>query len=122
MKLFETLSEDNFLLFAAKHYYNPTCIDAEEFHEDLKRFKYVKRLLNRYLDQKTLAERLILNHLIVIFNVFGMGAGLKMLEYRLDDKHWPIVKPFLIFLKVIPNDKYTGIQMDEQVVEELRKI
>lgn len=122
MKLFETLSEDNFLLFAAKHYYNPTCIDAEEFHEDLKRFKYVKRLLNRYLDQKTLAERLILNHLIVIFNVFGMGAGLKMLEYRLDDKHWPIVKPFLIFLKVIPNDKYTGIHMDEQVVEELRKI
>lgn len=122
MKLFESLTEDNFLLFAAKHYYNPTCIDAEEFHEDLKRFKYVKRLLNRYLDQKTLAERLILNHLIVIFNVFGMGAGLKMLEYRLDDKHWPIVKPFLIFLKVIPNDKYTGIQMDEQVVEELRKI
>jgi len=122
MKLFETLNEDVFTLFAARHYYNPSCIDAEEFHEDLKRFKYVKRLLNRYIDNGTLSERLILNHLIVIFNVFGMDAGLKMLEYKLDDKHWPVVKPFLIFLNVIPNYKYTGIDMDNHVVELLRKI
>ena len=123
MKLFETLNEDVFTLFAARHYYNPTCIDAEEFHEDLKRFKYVKRLINRYVDQGTLSERLILNHLIIIFNVFSVPAGLKMLEYKLDTKkHWPVIKPFLVFLKVIENDKYTGIEMDTNVVEQLRKI
>jgi len=123
MKLFETLNEDVFTLFAARHYYNPTCIDAEEFHEDLKRFKYVKRLINRYVDQGTLSERLILNHLIIIFNVFSVPAGLKMLEYKLDtEKHWPVIKPFLVFLKVIENDKYTGIEMDTNVVEQLRKI
>ena len=79
MKLFQTLNEDVFTLFAARHYYNPTCIDAEEFHEDLKRFKHLKRLLNRYIDKKTLNERLIMNHMIVIFNVFGISSGLKML-------------------------------------------
>lgn len=122
MKLFERLSEDTFTIFAARHYYNPTCIDADEFHEDLKRFKYVKRLLNRYLDNNVLSERLILNHLIVIFNVFGVPAGLKLLEYKLDDRHWSVVKPFLIFLKIVENDKYIGIKMDETVVEKLREI
>lgn len=120
MKLFETLNEDVFTLFAARHYYNPTCIDADEFHEDLKRFKYVKRLLNRYLDSGRMSERLILNHLVVIFNVFGIDAGLKMLEYKLDDKHWSVVKPFLVYLRIIANDKYTGIAMDQNIVEILR--
>jgi hypothetical protein len=122
MKLFKTLNEETFTLFAARHFYNPTCIDAEEFYEDIKRFKYIKRLLNRYIDQGVLAERLILNHLVVIFNVFGIPAGLKMLEYKLDDKHWPVVKPFLIKLAIIENNKYTGIAMDQHVVDELRKI
>jgi len=120
MKLFETLNEDVFTLFAARHYYNPTCIDAEEFHEDLKRFKYVKRLLNRYLDNGKLSERLIMNHLVIIFNVFGFDAGMKMLEYKLDEKHWAVVKPFLVYLKVSTNDKYTHVPMDSQVVEVLR--
>lgn len=122
MKLFHTLNEEVFTLFAARHYYNPTCINAEEFHEDMKRFKYVKRLMNRYLNGSELPERLILNHLIVIFNVFSIPAGLKMLEYKLEDRHWPVVKPFLIFLKIIENDKYTGIPMDETVIKVLRKI
>lgn len=120
MKLFESLNEDVFALFAARHYYNPTCIDAEEFHEDLKRFKYVKRLLNRYLDNGKLSERLIMNHLVIIFNVFGYDAGMKMLEYKLDEKHWAVVKPFLVYLKVSTNDKYTHVPMDSQVVEVLR--
>jgi len=123
MKLFETLNEDVFTLFAARHYYNPICIDAEEFHEDLKRFKYVKRLLNKYIENKKLSERLILNHLIVIFNVFGIPAGLKMLEYKMqEEKYWKVLKPFLIFLKIITNDKYTGVEMDKNVIEQLRKI
>lgn len=118
----EILNEKNLLLYAAKHYYNPRFSDIEEFHEDLKRFKYIKRLVNRYLDNGVLTERLILNHLIVIFNVFGIEPSLQMLEVKLDEKHWPVIKPFLIFLKYITNDQITGITMDEKVVEVLRKI
>ena len=120
MKLFQTLNEDVFTLFAARHYYNPTCIDAEEFHEDLKRFKYVKRLLNRYLDNGKLAERLIMNHLVILFNVFGYDAGLKMLEYKLEPKHWSVVNPFLIYLKVQLNTKYSNVMSDKNVVNKLR--
>jgi len=116
------LNDKNILLYAAKHYYNPRFSDIEEFHEDLKRFKYVKRLVNRYLDDGDLAERLILNHLIVIFNVFGIEPALKMLEVKLEEKQWPVIKPFLIFLSYIKNNEYTGVKMDEKVVEQLRKI
>ena len=122
MLVFNELTEDNLFLYAAKHYYNPQFSDIEESHEDLKRFKYIKRLANRYLETGELAERLMLNHLIVVFNVFGVEAGLNILELKLEEKHWPIVKPFLIFLKHIQNDQYTEVAMDQRVVEELRKI
>ena len=123
MLLFDELNEANFLLYAARSYYNPTCIDAEEFYEDVNRFKYLKRLIKRYEDGGKLSINLILNHLVVIFNVFGIETGLKMLEYKVfTQDNLPMLKPFLIYLKVIENDKYTGITMDETVVEELRKI
>lgn len=116
------LTKDNLILYAAKHYYNPKCIDSEEFFEDMKRFKYVKRLLNRYYQTGELSERLILNHLIVIFNVFGYEAGLDILELKLEVDYWGVLKPFLIFLKAIKNDQYTNIEMDKLVVERLRNI
>lgn len=116
------LNEKTFLLYASRHYYNPTFSDIEEFHEDLKRFKYIKRLVNRYIENDKLSERLILNHLIVIFNVFGAEAALNMLQVKLDKEHWPTIKPFLVFLKYIRNDQLTGIEMDQKVVEVLRKI
>lgn len=122
MMIFNELTEENLFLYAAKHYYKPQFSDIEEFYEDLKRFKYIKRLVNRYLEHDELTERLILNHLIVIFNSFGIEASLNMLELKLNDKHWPVIKPFLIFLKYIKNDQYTGINMDQKVVESLRKI
>ena len=122
MLRFKELTEKILLLYAAKHYSNPTFSDIEDFHEDLKRFKYIKRLLNRYLETDDLSERLILNHLIVIFNMFGIEAALNILDLKLEEKHWPVVKPFLIFLKYIKNDQYTGITMDPSVVEALRKI
>ena len=121
MKNFE-LTEENLLIYAAKHYYNPKFIDAEEFYEDLKRFKYIKRLLNRYEETGKLSERLIINHLIVVFNVFGIEAGLKILELKLDKQYWPQIKPFLIFLRYIRNDQYTSISMDQVVVDALRQI
>ena len=116
------LTKDNLIVYAAKHYYNPKCIDSEEFFEDLKRFKYIKRLLNRYRDSGVLSERLILNHLIVIFNVFGYEAGLDILELKIELEYWHVLKPFLIFLKAIKNDMYTNIEMDKLVIERLRNI
>ena len=116
------LTEDTLLLYAAKHYMNPQFSDIEDFNEDLKRFKYIKRLLNRYLETDDLADRLLLNHFIVVFNMFGIKAALNILNLKLDDKHWPVVKPFLIFLNYIRNDQYTGITMDPMVVEKLRKL
>lgn len=122
MDLIEKLNDKNFLLYAAKNYYNPTCINSEDFFEDLKRFKYIKRLVNRYLDNDKLSEKLILNHLICIFNVFGIPAGLQILEFRLDERHWPVIKPFLIFLGAIENTQYTGVEQDKLVIERLRII
>jgi len=116
------LTEENLFLYAAKHYHNPKFIDAEEFQEDLKRFKYIKRLLNRYFETGKLSERLILNHLIVVFNVFGIEAGLNILELKLNDKHWPVIKPFLLFLKTVDKDALADIETDSAVEEVLRTI
>ena len=116
------LTDDTLFLYAAKHYYNPQFSDIEEFFEDLKRFKYIKRLVNRYLDTDEFPHRLLLNHIIVIFNVFGIEASLKILELRLDEKHWPVIKPILLYLSYIRNDQYTGIEMDQTVVKFLRTI
>ena len=92
--MFEKITNDNVLLFALKHYDNPQCDGEKEFYDDLKRFKYIKRLLNRYLETDDLAYRLLLNHFIVVFNMFGIEAALNILELKLEDKHWPVVKPF----------------------------
>tara|TARA_Y100000814_G_C12221741_1_gene365089 strand:- start:199 stop:567 length:369 start_codon:yes stop_codon:yes gene_type:complete len=122
MIVFNELTEKNLFLYAAKHYKNPKFSDIDDFYEDLKRFKYIKRLLNRYIESDELSERLILNHLIVVFNMFGIEAALEILNLKLEDKHWPVMKPFLVFLKYITNEQYTGITMDPNVIEILRKI
>jgi hypothetical protein len=109
-------------LYAAKNYYNPICVDAEEFMEDLNRFKYIKRLINKYFETGSLSERLLLNHLIVVYNVFGIEAANRILELKLDKHHWTVIKPFLIFLRYITNDQYVDIPMDPEVVQVLRKI
>lgn len=122
MQLFDELNEENFLLFAAKNYYNPRCIDAEEFYEDLKRFKYIKRLITRFTETNQLSVNLMMNHLIIIFNVFDVPSGLKMLEYKLTREQFSVVKPFLIYLKLIENTDLTGIPMNREVVEQLRTL
>ena len=122
MDLFNELDESNFILYAARHYYSPRCIDAEEFYDDINRFKYIKRLVNRYNRGGDLGERLLLNHLTVIMNVFGHEAGLKMLEYKIGLQDWDIIKPFLVFIRAIKEDQYTGMSMDEVVVDKLRNI
>jgi len=122
MLIFEKLTEENLFLYAAKHYSNPQFSDIEDFYDDLKRYTYIKRLVNRYLETGELSERLIMNHLIVVFNSFGIEAALEILELKLNEKHWPVIKPFLIFLNYITNDKITDFEQDKKVIEALRKI
>lgn len=122
MKLFEELTDENFEMFAIRNYYNPTCINPDEFYEDLRRFKYIKRLITRYKESGNPPVNLLLNHLVVIFNVFGIESGLKMLEFKMKQEDFVILKPFFVYLNIIENTKYTGIPMDLTVVEQLRKI
>jgi hypothetical protein len=122
MQPLETVTESNFLLFAAQNYYKPRFADSDEFYEDLSRFKYIKRLLNRYTETGKLSDRLILNHVIVVFNVFGIYPALQMFEVKLSEEHWPIIKPFFIKLQALPAEDLSDIQMDQFVVEQLRKI
>jgi len=116
------LNEENLFLYAAKNYYNPTFTDIEEFYEDLNRFIYLKRLSNRYLTNGKLAHRLILNHLIVISNVFGIKPAVTILEFKLDKRQWRVIKPFLLFLKYIKEDEYPDIFLDKKIVDILRNI
>lgn len=122
MKVFDELNRSNFLLYAANHYNNPGCVDVDEFKEDLSRFKYIKRLFNRYEQSGDLQERLILNHLIVIYNVFGIRAANRMVWYKFDVKHWPYLKPFLIFLHYLPEHEKVEVPLDQTIVERLRQL
>lgn len=97
----EKVDESNALLYAAKHYENPNCFDTVEFYEDLNRFKYIKRLLNKYSESGDLKERLIINHLTIIYNVFGVEAGTRLLFLKLRE-HLHLIKPFLILLGTCP--------------------
>jgi hypothetical protein len=123
----EYIDNDNFILFAAKHYENPQCYDSDEFYDDLKRFKYIKRLFGKYEESGELRERLIVNHLIILYNVFG-NIATNMLFYKLEGYHQYLV-PFLVLLHRLPEKVNIGkiihtsdIQMDKNIVEVLRKI
>lgn len=122
MKSFEELNNKNFLLFAAKNYQNSQCMTQEEFEDDLQRFKYIKRLFNRYEVSDELSERLILNHLVVLYNVFGIKAANHMMFYKIEEKNWPILKTFLVYLNYLPEEQYVEVPLDPVVVEALRKI
>lgn len=96
----ELLSDENFLLFAAKHYVNVDCYDADEFLDDVRRLKYIKRLLLKYKNGSELNERLILNHIVILYNVFE-GAATCMLFTKLDG-FYELIKPFLVLLNRLP--------------------
>jgi len=122
MKIFDTLNRKNFELYAAQNYTNPECIDIEEFKEDLARFKYLKRLLRRYELTEDLQVRLILNHIIVLYNVFGIEPANKMIWYKIEKEHWTYIKPFLVFLNYLPIDEKVDVPLDPYIVDVLRKI
>lgn len=130
--MIDQVDETNFLLYAAKHYDNPHCYDTVEFYEDLNRFKYIKRLFNKYEETGELKERLIINHLTIIYNVFGAEAGTRLLFLKLRN-YLHLIKPFLILMGTLPEvvkkigiegkDVYTcEIPLEQTIVDVLRKI
>jgi len=121
-ELFDTLDEENFVLYAAKCYNNPQCTEIGEFYDDLNRFKYLKRLLKRYVEHDDLQYRLILNHIIIIYNVFTIPAANKMIRYKLEDDLLPAVKTFLVYLNYLPEGEMVDIPLDPTIVNVLRKI
>ena len=122
------LDDDSFILFAAKHYDMTKATGVDEFNDDLKRFQYLKRLFKRYQDEDDLKVRLILNHLIVLYNCFGPAAT-NMLFMKLKEYH-SYLKPFVLFLNYLPDEveyedfvlRTKHVRMDPKIVEELRKI
>jgi hypothetical protein len=121
---FDELNDDNYLLFAIKFYNNPQAATREDFEDDLKRIKYIKRLLKRYKNTGELKTHLILNHLIILFNVFN-DAAVPLLFYNLESELWPAIKSFLIFLNRIPEYPKTEIdkiEIDLNCTEILRTI
>lgn len=129
--MIDKLTDSNFILYAMKHYDNPQCCSIDEFNEDINRFKYIKKLITRYIETGDLKERLILNHLIILNNVFGAGPLTRMLFLKLD-KHLMYIKPFLLQLHLLPDFVYgVGknkvietdlIPMDVHIVNVLREI
>ena len=121
---YDELNENNYMLFAIKFYNNPHALTKDDFEDDLKRIKYVKRLLKRYKNTGVLKTHLILNHLIVLFNVFD-DAAVPLLFYNLEEDLWPSIKSFLFFMKRIPEypkSHIHGIPQDEHCIEELNSI
>jgi len=121
---FDELNESNYLLFAIKFYNNPQAVTREDFESDLKRIRYIKRLLKRYKNTGELKIHLILNHLIILFNVFD-DAAVPLLFYNLERDLWPAIKSFLVFLNRVPEYPKTAINemdIDEVCLQELKSL
>ena len=122
MKLFDELNNANFELYAAKHYRNNQCLSVEEFHDDVAKFKYVVRLLRRYRDTGKIQERLLLNHIITIYNVFEIAAANRMIFYRVDIDLWPALKTFLVYLNYLPENLHKNINIDLSIATKLKDL
>ena len=122
--LFSELNEENFLLFAIKNYENPQAVTNEDFEKDLNHFRYIKRLLKRYKNSGELKTHLLINHFIILYNIFG-DAATPMFFYKIEDNLWSSVKTFIVFLNRLPEYPRTYIHeipLDEKCLEELEKI
>ena len=125
------LTEKNLLMYAMKYYDNPQCSDISEFYDDMKRINYIKRLFARYKNSGELKERLILNHLIILYNLFPPEIITNILFFKLDNEYWTQLKTFLVYLSYMPerltflNDMdimTSDIQLDDNIISLLRNI
>lgn len=125
---FDRLDEDNFIFYAMKHYDNPCCTGVEEFYEDINKLRYLKRLMRRYKNKCEMKCRLVLNHIITLYNVFGCPAATRMLVFKQDSDSLSQLKTYLIFLDKIKEDdniegiSFSDIPIDQELHAELRKI
>ena len=125
--MFEKITEENFLLYAMHNYDNPQCTELSEFDEDLKRFLYLKKLFMRYKENNDFRERLIINHIIVLHNLFGI-ATTEMLFFKIDKEYWPALITVLVYLGRMPEEvpefgiKLSEVALDEKIISVLRKI
>jgi len=122
--IFTELTSENFLLFAIKHYENPQAVTKEDFEKDLNHFKYIKRLLKRYRNTGELKAHLLLNHFIILYNIFGEGTT-AMLFYKIEEEMWDIMKTFVVFLDKLPEYPKCfihDIKVDEYCLSELGRI
>jgi len=122
------LNNDNFLMYAIKNYYNPGSTGLSELEDDLKRFKYIKRALNRYIKNGEASERLVLNHLVVLYNIFG-DAATDMLFFKLEPEYWSDLKTYLVYLHRMPLETVvskgiheTDIPLNDKLIKILRKL
>lgn len=128
--MFDNLTDDNFVMYAIKCYTSPNCL-MSEFESDLKRTKYLKRLFRKYMITKDIKDRLILNHIILLNNVFGPEATARILFFKIDERDYSILKTFLLFLNLLPkevigingkNISTDEIEVDMKIADILRKI
>ena len=115
---FDELNESNYILFAIKHYENPACVTRADFDEDMKRFKYLKRLLKRYVRGGSLRTHLVINHLIILYNVFGEAAT-PLLFFKMEREYWSILKTLLVFLNKYPVGMLTDLDIDDDIQKEI---
>jgi hypothetical protein len=125
---FKKLTEENYQIYAMQHYDNQECNSVEDFYEDINRIKYVKRLFRRYVKKDELRERLIINHIVSLSNVFGVEPATRLLFFKIENELWPILKTFLVLLSYMPERLKdpevisSDIPLDERIVNILRKI
>ncbi len=128
--IFDDLNNENFLMYAMKAYEKPNCL-MSEFKEDIKRFNYLKRLFHKYRKTKEIKEQLVLNHLMIIYNVFGVEPATRMLFYKISKEDYSSLKTFLLFVNFMPNVirgikgtdiRSSDIDVDMDIANSLRKI
>ena len=120
--MYDKITNDNVIMFAIKHYDNPQCEGEKEFYDDMKRFKYIKRLLRKYKDTDILKERLLLNHIIILNNLFGAEACVTLLLFKIQREYWGTLKSFLLFLNIIRDDELREVIVDQGVLGILEKL
>ena len=120
--MYEKITPQNVVMYAIKNYDNPQCEGEKEFQDDLKRFKYIKRLLRKYHDTDVLKERLLLNHIIVLKNVFGPEASTTLLLYKIQTDYWPALKSFLLFLNSITENELPEVDVDNRILKALEQL
>ena len=120
--MFDKITKKNWLFYAIKNYNVPNLDSEQEFYEDVKRFKYLKRLFRKYRTTGELKTRLVLNHIIVLTNVFGNEAAATLLLFKIEREYWGILKTFLQYLNVVKEDELPAVNINKTLLSSLEKI